>query len=273
MPQFHLKFWGVRGSFSTPEAPNLGYGGNTSCVEVRYGEGLRLIFDAGSGFRRLGLALLNERDGTTETVQVFLSHLHWDHIEGIPSFAPLYRPGWKLVFHSPHADTDLETALGRQMKAPYFGAESAVRAEREYRQVEPGGLQLGEVVVRSFPLHHPGGCAGYRVEAPHASIVYATDHEHGHPASDGILREYAKDADILIYDAQYTPSEYPHRRNWGHSTWLEGTRVARDAGVKQLILFHHDPEHDDQALAQALEEARAEFENTVCAREGWSIRL
>jgi phosphoribosyl 1,2-cyclic phosphodiesterase len=268
-----VEFWGVRGSFPAPEAGNLGYGGNTACVEVRYGDQPRLILDAGSGLRRLGLALLEEAGGGDRTARIFLSHFHWDHIQGIPSLAPLYRPDWRLVLHSAVPGADLEAMLGRQMRAPYFAAESAIRAQREYRQVCSEGLQAGGLAVRSFPLNHPGGCVGYRIDAPHASLVYATDHEHGDPASDRILREFARDADILICDAQYTPQEYPFRKSWGHSTWLEATRVARDSGVKQLVLFHHDPEHDDQAMARILDQARAEFENTMGAREGWSLTL
>ncbi len=268
-----VEFWGVRGSFPAPEAGNLGYGGNTACVEVRYGDQPRLILDAGSGLRRLGLTLVEEAAGGQRRAGIFLSHFHWDHIQGIPSLAPLYRPDWMLVFHSAVSVADLEATLGRQMRTPYFAAESAVRAECEYLQVRPEALQVGGLTVRSFPLNHPGGCVGYRIEAPRASLVYATDHEHGDPASDRILREYSANADILICDAQYTPQEYPRRKNWGHSTWLEATRVARDSGVKQLVLFHHDPEHDDRAMAQILDQARAEFENTMAAREGWALTL
>jgi len=268
-----LKFWGVRGSIPTPEAGTLGHGGNTACVQVQYGDRVSLIFDAGSGSRQLGHVLVNGSDSGDRTTPIFLSHCHWDHIHGLPFFAPLYRPGWKVVFYSTYPGGELEARLGAQLKPPYFAAESAIRAAREYRQMGPDGVEFGGLTVRSFPLNHPGGCAGYRIDSPSRSVVYATDHEHGDPASEQALRQWAKDVDILIYDAQFTPEEYPKRRGWGHSTWLEGTRVASDSGVKQLVLFHHDPEHDDQTLSRMLAEAQAEFPNTICAKEGLAVSL
>ena len=268
-----LKFWGARGSFPTPEAGKLGHGGNTASVEVQYGDRARLILDAGSGIRRLGHALVAGSDSADKTARIFLSHCHSDHIHGLPFFVPMYRPDWRVVFYSTYPGVELEARLRAQLKPPYFAAEAAIRAQREYCQVGPDGVGFGDLTVRSFPLNHPGGCAGYRIDSPSRSVVYATDHEHGDPASEQALRQSAKGVDVLIYDAQFTPEEYPERRGWGHSTWLEGTRVARDSGVKQLVLFHHDPEHDDQTLSRILAEAQAEFPNTVCAQEGWTVSL
>jgi ribonuclease BN (tRNA processing enzyme) len=128
-------------------------------------------------------------------------------------------------------------------------------------------------LIRPFPLHHPNGATGYRIESPDGCIVYASDHEHGDSAIDAIVREYARDADILIYDAQYTPNEYEQRRGWGHSTWREAVKVARAAHVKQLILFHHDPLRTDKQLAAIVHEAQEEFRNTIAAQEGWSTRV
>jgi ribonuclease BN (tRNA processing enzyme) len=123
--------------------------------------------------------------------------------------------------------------------------------------------------VYQFPLNHPQGASGYRIEKDGAVIVHASDVEHGEPRMDSILREHAQNADVLIMDAQYTPEEYESKRGWGHTTWLEATRVARDCGVKQLVLFHHDPGHDDRAINEILACAQRQFENTVAAKEGW----
>lgn len=127
------------------------------------------------------------------------------------------------------------------------------------------------ITVRPFPLNHPQGAIGYRIEAGKTVIVYATDLEHGHAQLDKVLRDHAAGADVLIYDAQYTPEEYLRYRGWGHSTWTEGTRVARDAGARRLVLFHHDPAHDDGFLSHLLDEGRREFRGLSIATEGEEI--
>jgi ribonuclease BN (tRNA processing enzyme) len=134
-------------------------------------------------------------------------------------------------------------------------------------------VKLGDLKVTPFPLHHPQGAGGYRVESDGASIVYATDREHGHEKLDGVLREYAQDADILIHDAQYTPEEFPRFKGYGHSTWEEAVNVARECNVKHLVLFHHDPNRDDQAISSIVDQARAHFANTDGAREGLVLAI
>jgi phosphoribosyl 1,2-cyclic phosphodiesterase len=255
-----LTFWGVRGSIPTPVPENLGYGGNTSCLAIRLPGHPPLIFDAGTGIRALGSALANET-----TLHLFLTHFHWDHIQGIPFFAPIYHPNCDTTIHSSANPADLERILAAQMLPPYYPI--AMPAHLAYRQNDSAPIRIGDLLVRPFPLHHPNGATGYRIESPDASIVYASDHEHGDPETDAVLRTAAGGADILIYDAQYTPEEYEHRRGWGHSTWLEGVKLARDAGVKELILFHHDPYRTDSQLDAIVREAQQEFENTIAAKE------
>jgi phosphoribosyl 1,2-cyclic phosphodiesterase len=265
-----MKFWGVRGSIPTPQTENLGFGGNTPCMEIRYPGLPPLIFDGGSGLRRLGLSLLNEFPSGGEC-RVFLTHFHWDHIQGVPFFIPMYRPDWSIHFHSGCESGELQKLLGDQMRPPYFPVEMpAVQAVRSYSHVPASGLGVAPICIRPIPLNHPNGANGYRIDAGGRSIVFATDHEHGNSAFDRGLAERAAGADILIYDAQYTPEEYESRRGWGHSTWQHGVRIAREAGVGQLILFHHDPQHDDAAVACIVEQARAVFPNTMGATEGWS---
>lgn len=273
IPQLRLRFWGVRGSTPAPEPGNLGYGGNTACIEVQYGAGPPLILDAGTGIRGLGLALAERLSADPSPISLFLTHFHWDHIQGIPFFAPLYMPSSQLRFHSVRPPAELGAILERQMESPYFSARAAVQSDLRCVQLQSDGVQMGELLVKPVPLCHPGGAAGYRIEAPHGSIVYACDHEHGDETIDRGLRRLARDADVLIYDAQFTPEQYAQRKGWGHSTWVEGASVARDAGVRQLILFHHDPQHDDRSVSNIVEQAQAEFENTIAAKEGWTVTL
>ena len=244
----------------TPVAENLGYGGNSACISIRYGDQPLVILDAGTGIRALGNTL-----SETEPLHLFLTHFHWDHIQGIPSFAPIQN----ATIYSSTDPAELERILAAQMRPPYYPVP--MPANLHYRKIS--GESVGDLVVRPFALHHPNGATGYRIESPEATIVYASDHEHGDAAADITLRDYARDADILIYDAQYTPEEYEHRRGWGHSTWREAVKLARDAHVRQLILFHHDPLRTDRAVDAIVREAQREFPNTIAAREGWSTSL
>lgn len=268
-----LRLWGVRGSCPAAEPENLGYGGNTSCVEILCGSEPPLIFDAGTGIRGLGQGLAQRFAVKGAALNVFLTHFHWDHIQGIPFFAPLFLPSCEVHFHSTRPAAELRQILEGQMQGPYFTARSALKADLQYLEVPPDGVQAGELLIKPFPLSHPGGAAGYLISGPRVRIVYACDHEHGDRAIDRGLREHAQGVDVLIYDAQYTPEEYPRRMGWGHGTWLEAAKVARDAGVRQLVLSHHDPQHNDAAVSEIVSRASAEFANTIGAKEGWTVTL
>jgi phosphoribosyl 1,2-cyclic phosphodiesterase len=263
-----LKFWGVRGSTPTPQLENLGYGGNTSCLELQLPDKQSIIFDAGSGLRNLGAKLLKESDGAQLDLKVFLTHFHWDHIQGIPFFSPLFRSGNRVTFHS-HCNGKLEEILEGQMSRPYFPIDLAsVAARREFVDFGTESMTFNGVTVHPFPLNHPQGAVGYRIETGNAVIVYATDLEHGHAKLDRVLRDHAAGADLLVYDAQYTPEEYSKYKGWGHSTWVEGVQVAREAGAKRLLLFHHDPAHNDAFLDEVGETAKRSFDEVAAAREG-----
>ncbi len=268
-----LKFWGVRGSTPTPQLDNLSYGGNTSCLELRLPDNQSIIFDAGSGLRNLGATLLKESAGANLDLKVFLTHFHWDHIQGIPFFAPLFLPGNRVTFHS-HTNGSLEEVLEGQMARPYFPIDLAsVAAKREFVELESKPMSFSGITIRPFPLNHPQGAVGYRIETGRSVIVYATDLEHGHPKLDSVLRDYASGADLLVYDAQYTPEEYVKYRGWGHSTWVQALNVARDAHAGKLLLFHHDPSHNDAFLDTIGESARQEFDQVAPAREGSVIEI
>ena len=268
-----LKFWGVRGAIPTPVAANLKYGGNTTCIEVRSSEDI-LIIDAGSGARDLGARLQAEFGFPYVELHFLMTHFHWDHVQGLPYFAPIYSPGTQITFYSSHSPGRLQAILEVQMKAPYYPIELMdTPSLKSYNQVGPESFRTLGITVHPFPLNHPQGATGYRLECDGAVITHASDLEHGHSKLDQTLREYAQNADILIYDAQYTPEEYISHKGWGHSTWLEATKVAHECNVRRLILFHHDPRHDDQFMDRVLEDARRHFENTEIAREGSEIAL
>ena len=271
-----IKLWGVRGSTPTPERRNSRYGGNTPCIEVRLDNGTLIILDCGSGLRSLGKSLLREFGEHPIRGYVFMTHFHWDHIQGIPFFLPLYRKGNIFLFHSVlRKGLELRGAVEGQMVNPYFPVDMSVMgAVRHFFDLDERPIDLNGAILSSAPLNHPQECVGYRVDADGASFVLATDTEPGSPFHDRSVRDLARGADILVYDAQYTPEQLQgDKKGWGHSSWLEGTRIAKECGVKQLILFHHDPDNDDAFVDGLVEKARQEFPHVMAAAEGMEIEL
>lgn len=276
MASFSVRFWGVRGSLATSGAAYAAVGGNTSCVEIRAGDE-RIILDAGTGLFPLGQTLNPPARAT-----FFISHYHWDHIQGFPFFRPGYLSANRFTVYGPgEGEAGLEAALRRQMQPPHFPVTfEAMRAHFDLRAIAPGdSVRVGTVGVSAAALNHPQGCLGFRITSAGRSIVYATDTEHLAPGvGDPGTLELARDADLLIYDAQYTDDEYhgrsgPGRQGWGHSTISEACGLARAAGVRQLVLFHHDPTHDDRCVERLTALARDLFPNVVAAREGMVIDL
>ncbi len=271
-----IKFWGVRGSTPTPERRNSRYGGNTPCIEVRLANGTLIVLDCGTGIRGLGKSLLREYGEHPIYGFVFLTHFHWDHIQGIPFFLPLYKRGDVFLFHSVlRKGLELREAVEGQMVNPYFPVDmSAMGAVRHFYDLDANPINLNGAIISSAPLNHPQECVGYRIEADGAVFVLATDTEPGSPFHDRAVRELARGADVFVYDAQYTPEQLRgEKKGWGHSSWLEGTRIARECGVQQLILFHHDPDNDDHFVDGLAEKARREFPNSAGAAEGMVINL
>jgi phosphoribosyl 1,2-cyclic phosphodiesterase len=266
---FRVRFWGVRGSVATPGPSYVRYGGNTSCVEMRCGDHL-LIFDGGTGMRPLGQALRAE---CPIDADIFYSHTHLDHVNGIPFFVPLYDAHNAFRFWSGHLlpKYDLNEVLNHMMTPPLFPVPFEIFSARiEFKDFE-AGLTLDPrpgVRIRTIGLNHPNGATGYRVEYAGRSACYVTDIEHTEDGPDDAFLDFLGGADLLIYDSTYTDAEYPAYAGWGHSTWQEGVRLSERAGVGQFVIFHHDPTHDDDFMDGIAAEAEAMRPGTVVAREG-----
>ncbi len=275
--QFKVHFWGVRGSIACPGPETVRYGGNTPCVEMRVGT-KRLIFDGGTGLRVLGLSLLSQMP---LEAYMFFTHSHWDHIQGFPFFVPAFVKGNRFHIYgavSPNGATIVQR-LNDQMLHPNFPVPLQVMgAELEFNDIEVGQpIDLDEVVVETALLNHPGEAVGYRVNWNGYAAAYVTDTEHFPDRPDENVLRLARDADVLIYDATYTDEEYhsptSSKKGWGHSTWQEAVKVAREAGVKQLVIFHHDPLHNDDFLDNVGKQVAEQFPDSVMAREGMEIEI
>jgi phosphoribosyl 1,2-cyclic phosphodiesterase len=271
---FFVKFWGVRGSIACPGPSTVRYGGNTSCVEVMCGDH-RLILDAGTGLRSLGgkLAAL----GPLKT-DLLLTHTHFDHVCGIPFFPPFYIPGNEIRLWAGHLEEpqNLEQVIIELMIAPLFPVPPGVfQADVSYNDFKSGAnfMLADDVAVRTCALNHPNKATGYRVDFDGRSLCYITDTEHVEGERDAEIVNLIQGADIVIYDAMFSDAEYPKFKGFGHSTWEEGVRVADAAGVKTLVLFHHEPSHDDDFMDLVAKDAEVARPGTLVAREGETLRL
>lgn len=275
--QFTVNFWGVRGSIACPGSHTVRYGGNTPCVEMCVGEE-RLIFDGGTGLRVLGQALLPKMPIAGH---LFFTHSHWDHIQGFPFFVPAFIKGNQFHIYGAVAPTGatMEQRLNDQMLHPNFPVPLQIMAaDLHFQDLQMGEtVQIGDILVETALLNHPGQAIGYRVNWQGYAAAYVTDTEHFPDHLDENVLFLARNADVLIYDATYTDEEYHSPKTskvgWGHSTWQEAVKVAIAANVKTLVIFHHDPLHDDDFLDQVGKQVAEAFPNSVMAREGLSLAL
>lgn len=263
-----VKFWGVRGSIACPSPQHVVYGGNTSCLEIFAGD-KRIILDAGTGIRQLGFEFL--RDGVKEGM-ILLTHTHWDHINGFPFFGPAFTANNRFSIHAGHlADHGgIENVLANQMANPTFPVPlEALQADLDFVDFNAGESweMYPGVNLVTKPLNHPNGATGYRIEHGGKSICYVTDTEHVVGKPDETVLALIEGADIVIYDCTYNDEEFPAKIGWGHSTWEEGVRLCKMAGVKQLAIFHHDPEHNDDFMRDVEHKAREQWDGALVARE------
>jgi phosphoribosyl 1,2-cyclic phosphodiesterase len=289
-----VRFWGVRGSIPTPGRGAERFGGNTTCVEVRYHDTI-IVLDAGSGIRELGLSWRNEFGDRPVSASLLFTHVHWDHIQGFPFFAPAYRKGNSLtIIGEDRATGSVQSLLDGQMQEAYFPAPlSAMEAGLEFRPAR-AEFSLGPIQVRTFPLPHPGGCLGYRLEAGGAAMVFATDCELDKAAKNlqevraDRLRRREYDAELLrffdgvhlaIIDCQYPDDVYPTRVGWGHNSMATVIDLCGQIDADMVALFHHDPEHDDDMVSAMTADAHARLQAqrsetmVLAAREGVTLRV
>ena len=295
-----LTFWGVRGSVPTPGPSTQLFGGNTACHELRIGNRL-VILDAGSGIRELGLKLAREMPVKAD---IFVTHTHWDHINGFPFFTPAFVPGNRLHFYGPaHFDPTktLKKVIELQMDFAYFPVSAAqLAAQIDYTDLKEGEHDIDGLKVHTRFLNHPVHLLGYRIEAEGKVLVYTGDNEPYYDClSDADeddeeyieevraavregnqkLVDFVRGADLLVADAQYTPEEYPSKRGWGHTAWDDTVRLAVNSGVKRLALWHHEPTRNDAGMAELEKKAQAMMKDLApsiecfAAREGQTIKF
>ena len=274
-----VTFWGTRGSIAAPGAGTVRFGGDTSCVSVSGDDpGHLLILDAGSGLRRLGASIGPE----VQRIDLLLSHLHLDHIVGLGFFEPFFRTDLAVSVWAPPSTVPLWQRLGRYLSPPLFPVRVRdLGCELELQEAFDGPVRCGEFTVDAVPIIHPGATFGYRISRREASLAYLPDHEPMLSPSFPTLPEWTsgldicRDVDLLIHDGQYAPDEYDQHVGWGHSTGLHAVALAEMAGARELVLFHHDPSHDDEAVARLTAEAGAAARqvSVMAAREGQTLTL
>jgi phosphoribosyl 1,2-cyclic phosphodiesterase len=249
----YLRFWGTRGSIPSPGPGTVRYGGNTSCVEICSGE-TRLIFDAGSGIRALGASMFEEGPNS---IHIFLTHFHWDHIQGFPFFRPLYDPEDVIRVVAPkQKEIGVKNLFAGQMGPIYFPVPFRfVAAKTEFEHLNQGSYEIDGIELDVMRVRHPSFVLAYRIRIGDAVVCFVPDNElegdmydELEPGFDSRIVDFVGDADVLIHDSMYTEEEYPGRRGWGHSTFEQSLRLAREGGVRELLFFHHDPMRTDDEL-------------------------
>lgn len=280
---FHVEFWGARGTMASSSKTTDKYGGNTACLEIKCGEET-LIFDAGSGLRLLGEhlqrnAIKNEKKGIERRpLNLFFTHCHYDHISGLPFFAPFFDPNWNVHIWSGHlpGPDKTERMVNDYMRSPFFPVGPEVfSAQYDYRDFEPEDVlkPVDGVEVKTMSLNHHDECIGYRVEFEGRSICFITDTTHVLGAPDEGIINFCRDTDLMIYDGMYTDAEFPTFADFGHSTWEEGARLAKQAGAKRYCIFHHRPSRSDADMDGIAKECKKMFRRSWAAYEGLKISV
>lgn len=260
MRDLRLEFWGIRGTVPVWGQDKRRYGGRTLCTFIIPENNDKIIVDAGTGIMELGNKLLDETYPRQMRVHLLLTHFHLDHIMGMPFFPPLYREDVHIIFYSPLGKSETESYLSGLMQGKFFPIDFRnTPAQKEYVQIAKDGFRIGDVQITAHDLNHPQGSVAYKFCYEGKTFVLATDTEHPESGVDEKLAAFCQEADVLVYDAMFTPEEYKERHGWGHSTWLAGTELAAEANVKMLYLSHMNPDHSDSQIDAILESAQKEF--------------
>ncbi len=269
-----IQFWGVRGTAPASGREYLKYGGHTPCASVISSAGDVAVIDAGSGIKNLGESLMAGPVAANLHLHLLFTHFHLDHVIGLPFFSPLYSSKVTITFVSPLSPAETEKCLSGLMGGRYFPvAFKETAATKIFKTIGDEPMAMGSLTVRRLPLHHPQGSVAYSVEEGEKSLVMATDTEPPEGQTDERLALFASQADVFVYDAMFTPAEYLRRQGWGHSTWLEGTKLAAQAKVGRLILSHLNPDHSDRQVDEMVRLARTEFRRTSAGREGLRLKI
>ncbi len=273
-----VTFWGVRGSKPTPGKNTILFGGNTSCVQIEAGN-RNLIFDSGTGIVSLGQEMMKQVG--RKKADIFFSHLHWDHIQGLPFFEPIYKAGNSFCLYGEDKENrNFRQIIELQMSYPYFPVTmEKMEADIEFISITPKQLiDLGDgIIIETMAVNHPDGCLAYRIKSRDSIVVYCTDTEYIDEDREKEFFDFIRGADVLIYDTFFTDEEYKgtidgqSKKKWGHSTWEEGTKISQEADIGYLVLFHHQENRSDKEQQMIEDSARREFVNTVAAREGMII--
>lgn len=270
-----LEFFGVRGSMPVSGKNMNKYGGHTPCIGVITAEEEWIIIDSGTGIKHLGEKLERQSKGKPYTVHLFFTHFHLDHIIGLPFFAPLYASHVTLNIYAACSPEETERNLAGVMAGRYFPLEfNGTPSKKIFKDISNNDIRVGDTDISCYPLNHPQGSVSYRIRGRGKTIVLATDTESGDKEADERLITFCRGADILVYDAMFTPEEYEAgRKGWGHSTWLEGVKMAKAAAVGSVYLSHFNPDHDDKMIEDFISKAQKMFPQTFGAQEGQKISL
>src|SRR5215467_2270816 len=287
-----LRFWGTRGSIPSPGPSTVRYGGNTPCVEVRTDSDWLVILDAGTGIRELGRSLIAGANGHGIAADIFLTHAHWDHIQGIPFFAPIFQPGNRFtIWGSKTLETSIDRVIRDQMSPVVFPVTfEQLDATIDFGEIAEDTIVRNGYRVSAFGVRHPGGALGYRFSSANGkggSLVYISDNELNPSATSYTngagwreqMVAFVRGATVLVHDATYTTDEYEKHRGWGHSTYEDAVTLALDAGVDRLVLFHHRPERSDDDVDKCVARCRAAVERrggrleVTAAAEGMTLSV
>lgn len=278
-----LRFWGTRGSIPSPGPDTVKYGGNTTCVELRLNDGTVIVFDAGTGIRNLGLEIVKKRQN--HQINLFLSHSHWDHIQGFPFFTPAYQSNTKInIFGCPPTYDKLREILTNQMESRYFPINfDELKAQISFKAIKRGQYPIGNATFSFIENNHPGSAYGFKVTENNRHIVFITDNELLPPNSKVTRWEdfisFCKEAEVLIHDAQYLDKELQNNSGFGHSSYEQALKLGLSANVKHLVFFHHNPSRKDDEIDKIVSEIQNDLKSTnsnlivSAAKEGQIINV